>query len=216
MDLSNFFYQSPIEKEDMPYLGVLHPFKGTLVYSREPQGLKNASEHGYNKIAVIYGDMVAEGKLTRMADGIYPMGDSEQELMENFTEVLTRASNCGMTFKPSKLVIAPKTSVLFGWVLSDSKWTPTEHTMSALAKAPLPKTVKQLRSFCGSFKQFIMCVPKYAEILKKLEILTAGRLSAERIIWTEDHLESFNQAKSAAKNVEGIFNAVPLFTGHFK
>ena len=60
MDLSNFFYQSPMKKDDMEYLGVLHPFKGTFVYSREPQGLKNASKHGYNKLAALYGDMVAE------------------------------------------------------------------------------------------------------------------------------------------------------------
>ena len=138
MDLSNFFYQSPMEEEDMPYLGVLHPYKGTYVYGREPQGLKNASEHGYNKLAVVFGDLVAQDRMTRMADGVYPLGDTSEELLINFFEVLLRAKNCGFTFKPSKLIIAPRTSTLFGWILSDSKWTPTAHTMSALTKAPSP------------------------------------------------------------------------------
>ena len=84
----------------MPYLGVPHPFRDTLVYTWEPQGLRNVSEHGYNKLAVIYGDMVAEGKLIRMADGIYLIGDSEEEFMNNFLKVLIRANNCGFTFKP--------------------------------------------------------------------------------------------------------------------
>ena len=204
MDLSNFFYQSPMKREDMEYLGVLHPFKGTFVYSREPQGLKNASEHGYNKLAAVYGDMVAEDRLTRMADGVYPLGDTPEELLLNFIEVLQRAKNCGFTFKPSKLIVAPKTSNLFGWILSDSKWSPTEHTMSALTNAPTPVTVKQLRSFCGSFKQFTMCVPRYAEILSKLENLTAGRLSGEKITWTDENLKHFEKAKIAASDVHTI------------
>ena len=36
MNLSNFFYQSPVEEKDMPYLGVPHPCKETLVYTWEP------------------------------------------------------------------------------------------------------------------------------------------------------------------------------------
>ena len=37
--------------------------------------------------------------MTRMADGLYPIGDTEEELLTNYTEVLKRAEKAGFTFK---------------------------------------------------------------------------------------------------------------------
>ena len=44
-----------------------------------------------------------------MADGLYVVGDTLQDLHENFMEVLDRARKSGLTFKPKKIVVAPKT-----------------------------------------------------------------------------------------------------------
>ena len=71
LDLSNYFYQSGMKIEDCQFLATPHPFKGLRVYVCEPQGLKNASEHAYEKLARIYGDLCGEEKMTRMADGPY-------------------------------------------------------------------------------------------------------------------------------------------------
>ena len=91
MDLSNYFWQGGMKKEDMQYLATPHPFKGLRVYTVEPQGLRNASEHSYEKLARIYGDLRQKDKMTHMADGLYAVGDTLQELEENFLEILTRA-----------------------------------------------------------------------------------------------------------------------------
>ena len=72
------------------------------------------SEHGRECLARIFGDMCGEEKMTRMADGLYVICDSLKKLLLNFTEVLNCARNCGLTFKPKKVVIVPKTTMLFG------------------------------------------------------------------------------------------------------
>ena len=77
-------------------------------------GFKNASEHAYERLARIYGDLCGKEQMTRMADGIYVLGQTLEELHENFQEVLLRARLCGLTFKPSKIVIAPVNTILFG------------------------------------------------------------------------------------------------------
>ena len=59
--------------------------------------------------------MMQQGKLTRMADSIFPLGDTLDELSQNYAEVLRKAELCNMTFKPQKTVIAPRKSILFGW-----------------------------------------------------------------------------------------------------
>ena len=71
MDLSNYFWQGGMRKEDIQYLATPHPYKGLRVYTVEPQGLRNASEHSYEKLTRIYGDLRQDNRMTCMADGLY-------------------------------------------------------------------------------------------------------------------------------------------------
>ena len=115
LDLSNYFYQGGMRIEDCQYLATPHPFKGLRIYTCEPQGLRNASEHAYERLARIFGDLCGDEKMTRMADGLYVLGDTLESLEINFREILARSRLCGLTFKPSKVCICPVDTVLFGW-----------------------------------------------------------------------------------------------------
>ena len=204
LDLSNYFYQGGMKIEDIQFLATPHPFKGLRVYTCEPQGLKNASEHAYERLALIYGDMCEEEKMTRMADGLYVLGDTLESLEDNFVEVLNRARLCGLTFKPKKIVITPHRTVLFGWKLVGSAWSPTSHTIAPLIKAGPPVTVKQARSWIGSYKQLTECIPGHAVLLGPLEAVLGGRASAERIEWTQDLHTAFNKCKKSLNDLNVI------------
>ena len=208
LDLSNWFYQSGMDRQDIQFLGTVHPYKGVLVYSCEPQGLRGSPEHSYEKLTRIYGDLLRDNKATRMADGIHIGAQTIEEAKETLKEVLNRARLCGLTFKPGKIEICPVKTVLFGWQLENGKWSPTVHTTSALASAPKPKTVKQMRSFLGAYKQFTSCVPRYGELLTQLEALTGShRPSREIIQWTKEQEEAFYKARDSTKDVEAY--AIP-------
>ena len=144
-----------------------------------------------------------------MADGLYIVADSIDDLYDNFAQVLNRARNAGLTFKPKKNVIAPRETILFGWKKTDDGWRPTDHVISPLSKAQEPGTVKQLRSFIGSFKQLSECIRNYGILLGLLEKVVAGRDSAERITWTEELSNSFLNAKLALNRIETVFVAKP-------
>ena len=47
LDLSNYYYQGGVQVEDSQYLDTVHPFKGLMVYTVEPQRLLNSGEHAY-------------------------------------------------------------------------------------------------------------------------------------------------------------------------
>ena len=49
-DLSHYFFQGGMKKENIQYLATPHPYKGLRVYCVEPQGLRNASEHAYERL----------------------------------------------------------------------------------------------------------------------------------------------------------------------
>ena len=205
VDLSNYFFQGGLRREDCSYLAVQHPFLGVHVYTASPQGLKNSSEHSYERLGRVYGDMMQRGQLTRMADGLYPLGDSEEELLQNYEETLRRAELAGFTFKPKKTVVAPRTTIMFGWKLEDGKWSPQEHVISSISRSEKPATIKQMRSFLGSYKQLADCVPNYAVLLSDMEKLVGARSSSERITWTDALQESFVKAKDAIRKCEGIY-----------
>ena len=209
MDLSNYFYQCGIQRQDIKYLATVHPFIGLKVYTCDPQGLKGASERSYEKLLRIFGDMVQNDQLAQMADGIHVLGKTVDELYENYKQVLHRASICNLTFKPSKVIVCPKNISLFGWNLRGFKWFPSNHTISTLTAAPTPTTVKQLRSFLGSFKQLSASLPNYAVTINALEKIVAGRNSAEKINWTTELQQSFDAAKRLAAHPIGISEPRP-------
>lgn len=204
LDLSNYFFQGGLQRADTAYLAVQHPFRGVHVYTASPQGLKNSSEQSYNRLARVYGDMMERGELTRMADGLYPLGNDEEELLRNYEETLRRGRLAGFTFKPSKVVIAPKSTVIFGWKLEDGLWSPQDHVISSLAKANFPTTIKQLRSYLGAVKQLAECVPAYGVLLSPFEKIVGSRASAERITWTDELRNSFEKIKKAIASPQGV------------
>ena len=153
--------------------------------------------------------MVQASKLAQMADGLHVLGNSIQELAMNYAEVLSRAELCGLTFKPAKVVICPRVITLFGWELRDHVWYPTDHTTSALVNAPQPHTVKQMRSFLGSFKQLSASLPNYAKTIYCLEQLVGGRASGEKISWTDNIQKAFSDAKQLAAHPHGIAEPRP-------
>ena len=209
MDLSNYFYQNGMQKSDLKLLSTIHPYKGLRIYTCDPQGLKGASERSYEKLVRIYGDMVQNSQLAQMADGLHVLGNTIDELAANYSEVLTRADNCGLTFKPTKVIICPKNIKLFGWELRGHVWHPSAHTISALANAPQPTTVKKLRSFLGSFKQLSSSLPNYAAVVHDLEQIVGGKASNERITWTPNLLKAFAAAQKLASHPTGITEPRP-------
>ena len=115
----------------------------------------------------------------------------------------------GLTFKPSKIVIAPVNTILFGWKKIGDGWRPTPHTISPLASASNPKTVKQMRSWLGSFKQLSNSIEGYAVLLAPLEQVVGNRSSADHITWNDALTEAFEKAKKSLKNIKTIFIPKP-------
>ena len=203
LDLSNYYYQSGMGREDIQYLGVLHPYRGVMCYAVEPQGLKGASEHAYEKLSRIFGDICQEDKAFRQADSLFALGDTMEELHVNLEEIFRRIRLNGLTIKPSKIIIAPKKSILFGWEWEDGKWSPTTHTTSTLERVPLPTTSTQLRSYLGSFKQFSDCIDDYGEILTKLEKMTCAK--GTKLQWTPEQEAAFKHSQDVIAKLQGVY-----------
>ena len=214
LDLTHCFWQGKMSPQDSQYLATPHPFGGIRVYTREPQGIRNASEHNSERLARIFGDLEQQGKMSRMADGLYVGGSSPKDLLENLRSVFHRARLCGLTFKPSKIVICPLKTILFGWEKNGNLWSPTPHVVTPLSQAPRPKTVKQLRGFIGAFRQLSSTIPNYSMKLGKLEKYTGGKGSREYVTWNQDMVSEFEDAKASLNDLKSIAIPTPEDTLH--
>lgn len=214
LDLSNCFWQGGISAHDSQYLCTPHPFGGLRTYCREPQGIRNASEHNSERLARIFGDLERDKKMCRMADGLYVGGDSLSELSRNLSTVLHRSRLAGLTFKPSKVVICPQSTVLFGWKKCGNLWSPTNHVISPLSQAPLPTTVKQLRGFIGAYRQLSDTIRGTATTLGSLEKYVGGKPSREHVKWDDQLKLDFDLAKQSLLNIQSISIPKPSDTLH--
>ena len=209
LDLSNYYWQGGMPREDCRYLATPHPFGGLRVYTAEPQGIKGASEHGSERLARIFGEMEQHRRTIRHADGIYVLGNSPEEVCENLKEVFKRGKKAGLTFKPKKLRICPRTTQLFGWIKEKHAWRPTQHVISPLITAETPVTVKQLRSWLGAYKQVTEGIADYALKIGALETAVGGKTSQSRVSWTPDMKQAFIIAKKSLENVKPVHYARP-------
>ena len=157
----------------------------------------------------IFGDMQKNGKLCRQADALIVGGGTVKELHENLEMVFTRLRRCNMTIKPSKLVIAPRSTTLFGWEFSQQAWRPSKHTINPLQVATPPSTVKQMRSWLGAAKQLSSGLKDYAKIFHPLEQEAAGKASADKILWSETLEKAFQSAKQLLATMQDIYYPLP-------
>ena len=209
LDLSNFYYQNGMKQEDLQYLATQHPYKGIRVYKVEPQGLRGASEHAYERLSRVFGQLCQEGKMARQADGLFVGGDTLDSFYDNLREVFVKLRNANFTIKPSKIVINPQKIVLFGWMKNREGWEPTDHTVTPLLKAEPPKTIKQLRGFLGAIKQVSSCIENYAVILSPLEKVAAGKGSSEMVTWNDQLLNVFDKAKQSLQKLHAVHTPKP-------
>ena len=214
LDLSHCFWQGSMSPTDSQYLATPHPFGGLRVYTREPQGIRNASEHNSERLARIFGDLEKDQRMCRMADGLYIGGSTLEELSDNLCTVFNRAKLAGLTFKPSKIIVCPKETILFGWKKLGDQWSPTNHVVSPLSQAPLPKTIKQLRGFIGAYRQLSSTIKNYSTTLGNLEKHAGGKTSREHVQWTNELKTEFENAKKSLTNIQSIAIPKPSDTLH--
>lgn len=203
-DMSNQFYQLPLEKDGMKYVGTVTPFKGIRIYTRAAMGMPGSSENLDELMTRIIGDLMHEGSVTKIADDIYVGGNSANELLDNWRRLLQLFKENNLRLSASKTVINPGKTVVLGWNWHQGQLTPSPHKISSLSTAPLPHTSTALRSWMGSVKQLKPCIEHYAKLFGGFDKLHAGKVPGEKITWTEEAKKDFYVAQASLRDLKSF------------
>ena len=198
------FFQLPMEKSSMKYLGVLTPFKGLRVYTRAAMGMPGSTEHLDELMCRVFGDMIEAGQVIKLADDLYLGAATIKELLQNWEKVLRRFDENNLRLSATKTEICPVTTTILGWVWSAGTIQASPHKVSPLISTPLPKTVKGLRSWIGAYKHLAVCIPQAGSHLSPLDKMVAGKDSKAHLSWSDDNVAAFHKAQAALGNLKCI------------
>ena len=200
-DLSSAFYQIPLSRDSMKYCGVCTPFRGVRVYVRSAMGMPGSETALEELMSRVVGHLIQEGILAKIADDLYIGGDTPEELLLNFRKFLHVLHINNLALSAPKTVIAPKNTTILGWIWSLGTLRASPHRIATLSNCSIPEKVKELRSFIGAYKVLARVIPGCAIALSPLDEAAAGRESKEKVKWTEQLRDAFNNAqKTLASN----------------
>ena len=203
-DLTKAFFQIPLSKDSMKYCGVVTPFKGVRVYTRCAMGMPGSETALEQLMCKILGSLVEEGCVAKIADDLYCGGNTEQELLSNWTKVLTLLHETGVKLSSSKTVIAPRETTILGWIWQQGTIRASTHRIAPLASCEKPKTTKAMRSFLGAYKVLARVIPHASSYLSPLDKMTHGKKSSDKLDWSEESSLAFQRAQAHLKNSKSI------------
>ena len=111
-------------------------------------------------------------------DDILVTGKSTEEHLKNLEEVLSRLKNAGMRLKKSKCAFLLPQVEYLGHQISEKGLQPTTQKLRAIAEAPAPHNVSQLKSFLGMINYYSKFLPNLTAYCKRRQPGTGVRLSS--------------------------------------
>ena len=138
-DLRDAFYQIRLLKESMKWCATQTPFRGLRVYLVASQGLPGSSEWLEELLALLFGEMVRDGWVGKVADDLFVGGDTVDQLLLNWSLVLKILFKNGLNLKAIKTFIAPTQAQILGWDWQNGALSACSHKLLPLVKCDPPE-----------------------------------------------------------------------------
>ena len=186
MDLSHAYQQLVLEEESQE-LVTITTHKGLFKYNRLPFGISTAPSvfqrvmenlfQGLKYVAVYLDDILITGR-------------SRTEHLETLEEVLKRLEKAGMRLKKSKCKFLMTEIEYLGHRITKEGLKPTESKVQAIAQAPTPTNVSELKAFLGLVNYYGKFLPTSLAPLHRL--LARGA----HYQWSQTQQDVFDTVKS--------------------
>lgn len=172
LDLKSGYYQIEMAEEDKPKTAFVTPL-GFWEWNRMPQGVTNAPSTFQRLMEKCMGDLHLKQVLVFL-DDIIIFSDTLEEHEKRLLRVLTRLKECGLKLSPEKCKFFQTSVRYLGHVVSEKGVATDPEKISSLKSWPVPRNLKELRSFLGFAGYYRRFIRDFATIVKPLNVLTQG------------------------------------------
>ncbi len=162
LDLSKHICKLEEESKNLVFINT---HKGLFCYTRMPYGVSSAPG-----IFQRFIESVLQGipKLTVYIDDILITGSTEEEHLQNLSEVLTKLEKAGLKLNQNKCkYLAPSVTYL-GHRIDQFGLHPIAEKVVAIQEAPEPRNVSELKAYLGLITYYSKFLPNMATVLALL------------------------------------------------
>ena len=194
LDCNAGYWQVPLAPEDRDKT-TFTSHLGTYRYVRMPFGLRNAPATFQRALDIILSGVRWQKCLIYLDDVIVFSKNAETHL-QHVDEVLRLLRRTGVTLKLRKCsFFQPKVDYL-GHVITRGKLSVAVENSKVFAKALLPRTIAQLRSFLGAANVYRRFVQKYSDIARPLNSILRKDAEPDWENPTDEQTQAFETLKA--------------------
>jgi hypothetical protein len=161
LDMATGFHQIKLDEESVPLTGFVTP-EGHFEYVKMPYGLANAPIVYQRLISHTLRKFIDEGKVLVYIDDCLIIHESIEEGLRTLNEVLATLTKAGFSINLKKCSFMCTKIEYLGRVISNGEVRPSRTKIQALANAPPPQNVKQIRQFLGLAGYFRKYIANYS------------------------------------------------------
>lgn len=172
LDLKSGYYQIEVEEADKPKTAFVCP-SGFWEFNRMPQGITNAPSTFQRLMERCMGDMNLKEVLVFL-DDIIVFSKTLEEHETRLMKVLNRLKEYGLKLSPEKCKFFQTSVRYLGHIVSHKGVETDPEKVKALSSWPVPRDLKQLRSFLGFSGYYRRFIKNYSSLVKPLTDLTSG------------------------------------------
>ncbi|KAG5286473.1 hypothetical protein AALO_G00015230 [Alosa alosa] len=187
--MSHAYQQVVLEEESRKYV-TINTHKGLFKYTRLPFGVASSPAIFQRTMEGILGGIP---NVAIYLDDILISGSTEQNHLENLEEVLHRLEKSGLRLRRSKCEFMGKEVAFLGHKINASGLHPLTEKVDAIARAPEPKNVTELKAYLGLLNYYHRFLPKLSTLLAPLHALLKkeGKWS-----WGSKQQKAFTESKA--------------------
>lgn len=191
LDLRNGFFHVAVNKESRKYTAfVTH--SGQYCFLKVPFGLCNSPAVFQRFINHVFRPLINAGIVLIYLDDLIIPGNDEGHELERLRAVLQVASEHGLEINFKKCQFMQKRVEFLGHVIENGKIYPSPDKTVAVKHFPVPRSLKDVRSFLGLTGYFRKFIPRYSTIAKPLsDMLRKG----EKFTFDEAQVQAFELLK---------------------
>lgn len=187
LDMAAGFHQIPISETSIEKTAFVTP-DGLYEYLTMPFGLSNACSVYQRCINRALTSLLGTAAQVYVDDVLSKCADFSEGI-SNLERILKALQDSGFSINADKCSFFKRSIEYLGNVVSDGQVRPSPRKVEALVKAPVPKTVKQVRQFNGLAGYFRKYIPDFSRVMVPLYELTKQGAKWE---WTDKHEKARN------------------------
>lgn len=187
LDITAMFNQIAVDERDVAKTAMTTHF-GLFEFVTMPFGLKNAPATAVRLMREVLRGL-DEKTCYVYFDDIIIFAESEGQLVQRCTEVITRLRQHNLKLKPSKCIFGTEEVSFLGHIISARGVDVDPKRIEHVKKFPIPRNPTDVRSFYGLCSYNRKFIHDFAKISKPLTPLM--NIKPSEFVWTIDAQEAF-------------------------